>query len=321
MVNYGAGEYLQKNTSNLGYFLVHHKWDMLQSISQPVEWLILGDSSGNQGLDPRIISQRMGGNALNSCSIGDLILLNDAWMLQTYIQKYGAPSHVIHVHVYDIFCREINPAVIGQVPLQFEFWKHLKPEIQMKPHEKLQYLLSRYFPLFSQEKSLSKALNPLYSDRKIQLHPDGFLTVFDSDPLLVSNDIMMHKAFLEAHDFSISPPNQQSLQVMAELAQTYQFSIHICASPIASTLAENSDFITYFKSEYDYLDSFSRQYQNIHVLFQNPISFPDFRMESADHLVSADDVRQYSMSVCDAIDVSTSRMDDRSIVDSKEKHQ
>jgi hypothetical protein len=75
VVNLAAIGYLNHYTTNRGYWLVRQKWDILQGLEAPVEWLILGDSSGNQGLVPERLREKLGGAAINVCTVGNLTLL------------------------------------------------------------------------------------------------------------------------------------------------------------------------------------------------------------------------------------------------------
>ena len=51
-INLGMIWYLGNYTSNYGYWTIHQKWQLLEHLDQPVDWLILGDSSCNQGVMP-----------------------------------------------------------------------------------------------------------------------------------------------------------------------------------------------------------------------------------------------------------------------------
>jgi hypothetical protein len=50
VVNLLAIGFLSQYTTNFGYFLNYQKWDLLKRMDKPVQWLILGDSSVNQGI-------------------------------------------------------------------------------------------------------------------------------------------------------------------------------------------------------------------------------------------------------------------------------
>src|SRR4249920_755258 len=60
-----AGLVLQRWSPNLGYAVAKKKWEILLTLHGPVDWLILGDSTANQGVDPRVLATHLGGRALN----------------------------------------------------------------------------------------------------------------------------------------------------------------------------------------------------------------------------------------------------------------
>src|SRR5438128_2449200 len=103
LANTAALFVLSRHPVNHGYKVIGAKWELLREQERPVDWLVLGDSSGNQGVVPAVLSERLGGSSLNLCTVGDLLAVNDAWMLETYIGTVGAPRKVLMVHAYDIW--------------------------------------------------------------------------------------------------------------------------------------------------------------------------------------------------------------------------
>ena len=69
IVNVTALYYLARFTPNTGYLLIRAKWAMLSALKDPVALLILGDSSGNQGVDPQVFSDKLNLAAINLCTI------------------------------------------------------------------------------------------------------------------------------------------------------------------------------------------------------------------------------------------------------------
>ncbi|MEB3357540.1 MAG: hypothetical protein VKK04_12500, partial [Synechococcales bacterium] len=67
LLNVLANGFLDYLISRQGYFLASYKWNLLTDLKQPADWLVLGDSSCNQGVVPEILSQELGGTALNLC--------------------------------------------------------------------------------------------------------------------------------------------------------------------------------------------------------------------------------------------------------------
>ncbi|MBZ0305522.1 MAG: hypothetical protein K8I82_05590, partial [Anaerolineae bacterium] len=91
--------------------VVYQKWGLIQDLDAPVDWLIVGDSSANHGVIPAIITQELGGEALNVATFGDWLFVDDAWMIETHIRQVGAPKNIIIVHVPDMYHRTMEANV------------------------------------------------------------------------------------------------------------------------------------------------------------------------------------------------------------------
>lgn len=116
LVNALAAAYLDWRPVNLGYRVIKTKWRLLAAQRRPVGWLVLGDSTGNQGIVPEVLSEKLGGSTLNLCTIGALGAWNDAWMLEAYARVAGAPRHVLVVHTYQAWTHPLNIEAVAQIP-------------------------------------------------------------------------------------------------------------------------------------------------------------------------------------------------------------
>src|SRR5207253_10129783 len=116
---------------NSGHGLVQAKWNLLKRLPAPIDVLVLGDSSGNQGVVPQLLGAALGGTTINACTLADALIVNDAWMLDLYIRRLGPPKRVILVHVYDVWERDISYDVWAQIPLPWGFWSDLDPRLSL----------------------------------------------------------------------------------------------------------------------------------------------------------------------------------------------
>ena len=121
--------------------------------------LILGDSSGNQGVDPKVIREKMHLSSINLCTIGDAMVVNDALMLEDYINRYGTPQSALIIHGYDIWSRDLNLSVLSKIP--GSWWgEGPGPDLGLKGKTKI--YLNRYVPLYSETRSMAQVIqNPL----------------------------------------------------------------------------------------------------------------------------------------------------------------
>ncbi|MEM7712016.1 MAG: hypothetical protein AAF349_00230 [Cyanobacteria bacterium P01_A01_bin.68] len=287
--NFVAKLYLKENTTNRGYWIINQKWEILRKQKKPVEWLILGDSSCNQGVVPSILNERLDTSSINLCTIGDMISLDNSWMLETYIERFGkAPKNVLIVHVYDAWRRSINRPVFAQVPLNWGYWKQLEPKLNLAKRDTLQLFLERYIPLYSQNQSLSLLLKSPYDafnrNQNFQLTEDGFMIWEEPNPEFVEVQKEMHLDFTRKNEFNLSSHNREALEHIVKLAEKHDINVYLTNSPIYEKLYEHEDFKAYFAQLQDTLDGYAAKSDRVHYI-REPITFPKEQMENADHLV------------------------------------
>ena len=288
LANVGANLYLKNFPENRGYWLIQQKWSMLLNLKQPVDWLVLGDSSCNQGVSPQVLENQLSGKAVNLCTIGDSLVLSDAWMLSQYIKKYGAPKNIVMVHVYDIWTREINWDVTSQTPLAWGYWNQLEPNFKLTFSEKKKVFLNKYVPLYSQNTSLKKIIKN--SDRlfknNYQLAEHGFMAVTKANTWEVEEDTKRHlKDVSKNNNLSFSNTNQQAIDTIVKLAEKHNINIYLANSPLYEKLYQNPDFQAYYNQVQAELQTISDRHKNIHLLMAKPMTFSKEEMENADHLI------------------------------------
>lgn len=276
---------------NLAGWIIGHKWRLLMGLKQPVDDLVLGDSSCNQGVNPVALARALDDRrAVNLCTVGDMLALNDAWMLQTYVERFGAPRRVIIVHVYDIWGRDFNWDRVGSIPIGLLRLRRLQPEVQLKRWQLRSYIESRYFPLYSSNLSLKTKLRA--GDPGLRNAPGprvvdslGFLADTVAFPDSVEHDFQGHLRFLRENEFSLSSDNARSLRRIARLARDHGFDVYLVAAPVYRKLAEAESFQEYFARVQESLAGMAGEGSRIHLVFDQPMPFPAGEMQNADHLV------------------------------------
>jgi hypothetical protein len=274
---------------NLAGWIISHKWRMLLGMEQPVDDLILGDSSCNQGVNPAELTRALGDKrAVNLCTIGDMLALNDAWMLQTYIERFGAPKRVIIVHVYDIWSRSFDWNRVGTIPVGLTRLRRLEPEVTLKRWQLRSYMESRYFPLYTNNRSLQSKLR--LGDPALELSPGprrvnplGFLADSVAFPDSVTKDFQAHLEYLAKNDFKLSRDNARGLAAISALAREHNFPVYLAPAPMYDSLAGNERFRRYYSGVHEALAQASTG--NMHLLFDQPMVFPASELQNADHLV------------------------------------
>ena len=284
--------YLDKYSINYGYWTIHHKWNLLGRLSSPVDWLILGDSSCSQGVMPSVFKTELNQSAINLCTTGDLGTLGDLWMLEEYIQRFGAPMNVLVVHTFDIWYRDFNPVRLGQIPRPWRFWAShtFGNDLMAKKEIRDDTFIEHYVPLYSQNNTIGRIirstlagdLNPFIS--MWTMNQDGFVPAEEPKPEIVLAGEIQQIDFVTQNTFRVSYLNDQALREMTKLADTYQFNLYIANAPVFSDLYANVDYQAYFNSERPYLQEVADQSTYAHYISAVK-TFPAEQMQNPDHLI------------------------------------
>ena len=299
--------YLQNYISNnLGYVIVKKKWDLILKPNQNADVLILGDSSGNQGLKAELFASNLNLYALNLCTIGDLLLVDDSWMLQYYLSKHSPPKYVILIHVYDVWHRQnIQKILLSQFNFNLINSKNFCPNIKLNWFDKINIELSKYIPLIYQNQGISYILTHpkmIFKKNDKLFDEYGYMpsTLVNTDN--VQRDFNEHIDFLKNNDFKISELNFQALENIIELSKKYDFKLYIANSPIYEDLYEHSYFSKYYKDLSEFLDSIDRENENVYFINNPPLIFPTEVMENVDHIIDSASV-VYTLKILNEIKI------------------
>jgi hypothetical protein len=289
-LNFISSQLLEYFTPNKGYQLIRKKWDILEKMESPADILVLGDSSGNQGVDTDLITELTGKSAVNLATIGNALALNNYWMLETYIKKFGKPECVINIHVYDTWYRNLNESVVSQIPMDTSDMLQQLTQIQLGIKPKFGYLLAKYIPSLGQNTSLKKLLmRPwamAYMNQGIPLTVTGFYSSPKAKPKMVLKDTDNHKKFVSNNIFIPSKENTYALKKMGELSETLDFNLIFANSPVFEGLFSDENYKTYLSAVNEYIGRVTKKYKNIQLLYATQKTYRSSDMENADHLTS-----------------------------------
>ena len=292
VANWAAGSYLSLHTPNKGYWIVSTKWDVLLKMDTPVDTLVLGDSSALQAFIPAVWQTETGERAANQAVIGSLGVLNDAWMLQVYLARFGPPKRVIVIHVYDIWQRPLSNETLQRIPIRTYRGHKLQPALEFSWTERLD-ALPLGVPLYSENYSLRRVAlawleNPLdwraVLAQPFQLEPGGYDKLTQPEPETVHSDLLEHLNFLAEHTFEISPLNQAALDELVQLSEQYGFALYLANGPLFDGLAQDPAFQTYFAALSAHFEALAARHASVD--FMGIIAtFPADQLESVDHTI------------------------------------
>jgi hypothetical protein len=303
-INGAVAHALGRHPLNQAPRVIRAKWNLLMEQKKPVDTLVLGDSSGNHGVIPEVLAARLGGTALNLCTVGDLLAMNDAWMLERYLRAVGVPRRVVVVHTFDVWGRQKNPDAIAQVPLPFGFWKEIRPPAALSFSESVRVLLDRYVPLYSQDQTISRVLrSPRRTlSRSFDMDSSGYYHSRRALPDEVMRDFRSKIAQLEEEkeEDPVSAENREALEVLSELGAEGGFDIYVAHAPLYEGLWANADFRSLHGRLDEALLGIAATRLRLRVLTGPPVTFPPERMTNVDHLVD-DGARTFTEALAEKI--------------------
>lgn len=271
---------------NQGYWLIKQKWQWLLHSQETVHTLFLGDSSCNQGLIPSVYSNVTGNTAYNLGTIGDMSLVNDAWMLDTYLKtRTTPPKTVVVMHTFDSWNRPYMLSCLAQIPANVA---SLYPPLQIDFAARAELRLTRYVPLYYQNYSIKECcLAPVRMLRRTYSTTNGFFAVSNPNRTLLQESFSSHMLELEREiPFAFQPYQETALLHIATLAEKHHFTVVIVPAPLYSKLAYNPLLQAYMNQITDKLHDLFAKHPRIKIYSDIPAYTEDV-MESDDHLTYA----------------------------------
>lgn len=292
-INIGVEQYLTSHPVNLGYWVIQEKWKLLDELDEPVDWLILGDSSCNLGVNPSVFSDEISGSVLNLCTVGDSTALDDAWMLQRYINRFGAPKGVVVIHAYDIWHRSLKRPMLAQAPLVGDEKTDLVPQHLQSLSSRAMMMMSCCVPLYYQNVTLSHAIQYVWRRApEPKLTEQGYMPWKEASPETVRVEYDQHILFVNTRDqFIMSEDNRSALNRIQSLADQNHFPVFIANSPLFIDLMENEMFIRYYNKVWSALEAVALNSSNMYMILHTPATYPIDQLAGVDHVtsVAADD--------------------------------
>ncbi len=288
-VNAAANRYLRSYGTNLGYRMVSAKYDLLEDLAggPPADWLILGDSSGAHGIVPEEWSAVAGGTTHNLAILANLLVVNDAWMLGEYLEEVGTPKNVVLVHAHDVWRRQYNSALIGQIPRMWGFWMRRAPTISLKRTHLRNVFLSRFFPLMAESSTLQTHIEHRGPERDIhfEMTADGWIPGQKHNSVRLRQDSKRTTDLLESDVFEMSDVNVRAMRVLKRYATEHGFQLYVTHAPMLDSIAKRDDYRGYVQTADYRVRRLVADVDNVHIV-PDIITFPATSLEAyADHVV------------------------------------
>lgn len=298
-----AGLALEAFPMNLGYGLIKHKWNLVKSLDHPIEILILGDSSCHLGMDPEVFEEGTSERALNLCVIADVLAVNDYWMLDYYIRRFGAPKKVILSHVYNSWHRPLAVPAVAQIPMDRSFFRENIAKLELTWPERVSWFLGNYAPLYAENNSLMDLIMyPWRAARQLDwgFGPKGFAGMTGANPRSVQKNLKEHRAFLRTFKFSVSPKNRWALEKIIQMSNDHGFKLYLVNAAMFEGLYQDNMLRGYLSDMNKFFKELAKPSPNVHHLFVEPVLVRENELHDMHH-INLDAARRFSRRVRDAI--------------------
>ena len=273
---------------NRTYASFYEQWNRLLTLEEPVETLILGDSSCRHGVDPEVLDAALQTRSLNLCTIGNAAVINSAWQLATYIDRHGPPKRVILVQVHDVWKRGIQIPLVGRVPLPWGFWERLPPGLSLSGDELKDVFAAAYVPVYSQDMTLRELLmHPRDAGKKrVVFTTQGYSPIERPHPGAVARDEAKHRENTFVEGWRLSDQNRRALHSMMSMADTHGFELYVASSPLANTMVKGADVAPYFEKQRSTLIEVAAQSERTHVILNPAVTYRWEDMRTTDHVTA-----------------------------------
>lgn len=287
--NLAAALYLQRYPVNPVDHRIADKWDLVDDPGGPVDWIIVGDSSCNQGIAPTVIEEQLGGRAVNLCTTGNLLAVEDAWALAAYLEEHPAPVGVIVGHVPDVWirgARNLPTGLIRSTPGLADAAERHPPDVGVEI-SRLDSLVARWLPMWNRRSSL-RALVRSPSSLFVSLESSvaGFFPDLDEDanPAEVRADAAGHLDSVADRSVEISDANAAALEAIDELAVAHDFDVHVVTSPMFEDLWNDPTYRAWVRDIVGDVAGLTSTLERVQMALCDPTPFPATLMNNADHV-------------------------------------
>lgn len=126
------------------------RWEELEDCGGQPRWLLIGDSTADADLSVKNLAPALGAPVIMLASVGDFTLLNSLWMVERYVERWGAPAGVILAQVPRAWAVGTPVPLIAQaVPLDWDALSRLDPPLSPWTEAGLAALEARWLPLWA----------------------------------------------------------------------------------------------------------------------------------------------------------------------------
>lgn len=313
---------LAKLANRSGFDVDNRKWHIIKQQTKPIDWMVVGDSHGLNGIVPSIMEATLGGECLNLCGHAGMHKLSDSWKISYHVQHGGPPKHAVVITAYHSWPHgfdEYTGQLMARIPLPSGYWNQLQPVVHPTFDQYRSFTLGRYVPLYSSNLTLAEILmHPGFLRRQVRaakavapvaapteptaVDPRdlarGYVPAEALAPEVQAKQLAAVREEIPKVPFSISPMNQMALDAMAAMAAEHKFTIYLVNGPLNETIVTPAT-----KPYFDALDRALTDFAEAHPHVEHIpgyATYPSSETRDEGHLL-ATAARKYTAWVAESI--------------------
>ena len=272
--------------------MVDAKWRLASAGGAGGGVLVVGDSSGNFGVDAAVLAGELGVPATNLCTYGRFQVTGAGWLVDRAIETADAPpALVVAVFGARTFVLESDGFTMAEMPLAPFEWLRRTPGVGLGPVDAMRFTVARAFPLFTQSSSIGRCLSrwewrPDLS--RLVIEEDGTGRIPSANPDGVPRFADRTIAEYEAHEGPV-PSERERAAVRGLVADADErgYDLVFATSPIWDGLVDRPEHARMEARIVEFLEEACAASPRAHVLPGPAQTFPASVMENPFHLTTA----------------------------------
>lgn len=286
--NFAAYKYVEEQSVNSTQGSVMEAWLGIQKLGEPVDVLLLGDSSGGANLATGAIADRLGGRVINLGNNAGSSLLMDAWMLSDYITKYGAPRTVLVTRTSQAYTIIHSVEYMSNVPLPWAYWDDFGLAPEWKDGELRQLFIEKFAVLYSDADFLRERLPKIWGLFKTNVAPrvpsHGYTAGYLKSDKQDDMDINTRTPSAYFSKFYLNKDPYNAIKYMADLARNYRFQLYFTLQPEWDEAIKAGLRTEHLAAQRKFISQFTDE-TYVHIVEQVPRTlFARAQMQNPNHL-------------------------------------
>ncbi|MFC1587916.1 hypothetical protein ACFL54_06385 [Planctomycetota bacterium] len=269
----------------------------LESVSADI--VFIGDSTLRSAVNPAVVEKHSGHAAINLGTVASSGLMDDYYLLRSYVVKHGAPKAVVMMHgfpawdknlqrdLYNLYYSSpaetavlLNESQLGLMEAADSLAQNCLLSYRYKPYLRsaMSHAAKGDFDFYAVATRHNK--NFLQAREQLGYYPDEGKFTLAEDRV-----IERYRHYLNETAFRISGANSYFMKKILALAGEYGFGVYYAHSPLYKKCMVSDDPKLLVTGLQKYLEETARESGHFHMLYKNiPIAGRDDLGSFVNHL-------------------------------------